>query len=666
MSPQERIDVVQAFSGLYAGKLAEMADLITLEMGSPTSFANLAQSPAPWMQIEAFLGIAREFPWEAERAGVLGSPVVVRREPVGVVAAIPPWNVPQFTIMSKLVPALLAGCTIVVKPAPETPLDGYLLAELLTEAGVPNGVVNIVAAGREVGEHLVAHPGVDKVAFTGSTAAGRKIAAVCGEQLKRVSLELGGKSAAIVLDDADLTATMAGLRFTALMNSGQACVAQTRILASRANYDAVVDALVETVASMPVGDPMDPATEIGPLVAQRQQERVEKYIALGQEEGARVALGGNGMPDGLVLGLVRPADRLRRRRQRDADRAGGDLRAGPLGDPLRRRRRRGPDRQRLRLRPGRHRVDHRQGGRARRGPPGARRDLRREHVHDGLRGAVRRLQVLGHRPRVRARGAGAVHRAQVDLHRTAGDVTEHGTEQLDELAYYAVTHHPADARKVFAEATDAEGMGLGSCMISERFTVKEAGALAGAVAGRAPSLGIASAAINHHTRHPVITAAMGSTLKAITEGKYAMSFGRGSSEHWKTLGLPVVTEAMLRDFLGLLRQLWTDGFVLDHDGPAGKFPVLHNLHGLEGGGPPLGLVAVGPRTMALAGELCDFVIMHTFFSEQATTSTRSRRSAAAPSARAATPTRSASGRAWPPYPTASRRTTTSAAASAGW
>ena len=175
------------------------------------------------------------------------------------------------------------------------------------------------------------------------------------------------------------------------------------------------------------------------------------------------------------------------------------------------------------------------------------------------------------------------------------------TDQLNELAYYAVTHHPADARKVFPEATDAEALGLGSCMISERFTVKEMGALAGAVAGRAPSLGIASAAINHHTRHPEITAAMGSTLKAITEGKYAMAFGRGSSEHWKTLGLPVVTEAMLRDFIGLLRQLWTDGFVLDHDGPSGKWPVLHNLHGLEGGGPPLGLVAVGPKTMELAG-----------------------------------------------------------------
>jgi aldehyde dehydrogenase (NAD+) len=307
MTPAERIAVIEAFSMLYAGKLSEMAELITIEMGSPTSFANLAQSPAPWMQIEAFLGIAREYPWEETRAGALGSPVMVRHEPVGVVAAIPPWNVPQFTIMSKVIPALLAGCTVVVKPAPETPLDTYLMAELLQEAGVPAGVVNIVTAGREVGEHLVSHPGIDKVAFTGSTAAGRRIAAICGEQLKRVSLELGGKSAAIVLDDADLAKTIEGLKFTALMNSGQACVAQTRILASRANYANVVDALAEAVGAMVVGDPADPATEIGPLVAQRQQERVEKYIALGQEEGARLVIGGNGMPEGLDTGwYVRP------------------------------------------------------------------------------------------------------------------------------------------------------------------------------------------------------------------------------------------------------------------------------------------------------------------------------------------------------------------------
>ncbi len=306
-TPAERIAVVEAFSASYAGRLGDMADLITTEMGSPTSFSNLAQSPAPWMQIEAFLAVAREFSWEAPRPGALGADVIVRHEPVGVVAAIPPWNVPQFTIMSKLVPALLAGCTVVVKPAPEAPLDPYLLAELLQEAGVPPGVVNIVAGGREIGAHLVAHPGVDKVAFTGSTAAGRAIGSVCGEQLKRVSLELGGKSAAIVLDDADLAATMEGLKFLALMNSGQACVAQTRILASRSNYPAVVDALAETVSAMMVGDPADVETEIGPMVAQRQQKRVQKYIALGQEEGARVVVGGDGMPDGLDRGwYVRP------------------------------------------------------------------------------------------------------------------------------------------------------------------------------------------------------------------------------------------------------------------------------------------------------------------------------------------------------------------------
>jgi betaine-aldehyde dehydrogenase len=301
-SPQERIDAVQAFSGLYAAKMGEMAELITREMGSTIAFSNLGQAPAAWMQIEAFLGIAREFGWESSRPGVLGAPVIVRHEPVGVVAAIPPWNVPQFTIMSKLVPALLSGCTVVVKPAPESPLDGYLMAELLQEAGIPEGVVSIVAGGREVGEHLVRHPGIDKVAFTGSTAAGRRIAAVCGEQLKRVSLELGGKSAAIVLDDADQTAAIEGIKFIGLMNSGQACVAQTRILVSRGRHDEFAAALAESVAAMVVGDPMESKTEIGPMVAKRQQDRVEGYIRTGQEEGATLLAGGPGRPDGLERG----------------------------------------------------------------------------------------------------------------------------------------------------------------------------------------------------------------------------------------------------------------------------------------------------------------------------------------------------------------------------
>ncbi len=298
----ERIAAVRRFSDAYAARLADMAAVITEEMGSPITFSNLAQSPAPWMMLNSFIDVAEALPWEETRTGVLGSDVIVRREPAGVVAAIVPWNVPQFVTMSKLAPALLTGCTIVIKPAPETPLDALLLADLLDEAGIPKGVVSILPAGREVGEHLVRHPGIDKVAFTGSTAAGRRIAAICGEQLKRVSLELGGKSAAIVLDDADLQQTVAGLQFASLMNNGQACVAQTRILASRDRYDEVVDALASMVSALRVGNPAEADTEVGPLVAQRQQERVEKYIALGQEEGARLVVGGNGRPAGIDHG----------------------------------------------------------------------------------------------------------------------------------------------------------------------------------------------------------------------------------------------------------------------------------------------------------------------------------------------------------------------------
>jgi aldehyde dehydrogenase (NAD+) len=307
LAPADRIAAVQKFSDAYAAHIPEMAALITEEMGSPITFANLGQSPAPWMMLNTFLEVAGAYPWEETRQGVLGSDVIVRREPVGVVGAIVPWNVPQFVTMSKLAPALIAGCTVVVKPAPETPLDAFLMADILNDAGIPKGVVSVIPAGRETSEHLVRHPGVDKIAFTGSTAAGRRIATICGEQLKRVSLELGGKSAAIILDDADLAATVQGLKFASLMNNGQACAAQTRILASRNRYDEVVDALSGMVGGLQVGDPQDEATEIGPLVAERQQERVEKYIALGQEEGAKVAVGGNGRPEGLDKGwYVKP------------------------------------------------------------------------------------------------------------------------------------------------------------------------------------------------------------------------------------------------------------------------------------------------------------------------------------------------------------------------
>ncbi|MEU8123157.1 aldehyde dehydrogenase [Spirillospora sp. NPDC049024] len=295
MTPAERAEIVGRLSAIYAERQQEMADLVTAEMGSPIMFSVFGQAAIPQMVLQYYVDLAATYTWEEERQGMLG-PVTVTQEPVGVVAAIVPWNVPQFTLMLKLAPALIAGCTVVAKPSPETPLDTYLLAEWIREAGIPEGVVNFVPAGREVGAYLVAHPDVDKVSFTGSTAAGRKIGAVCGEQLKRVTLELGGKSAAIILDDADLAATVEGFKLASLMNNGEACAAQTRILASRRRYDEVADALATMVSGLNVGDPADYGCEIGPLVAKRQQERVENYIRIGQDEGAKIITGGLNRP----------------------------------------------------------------------------------------------------------------------------------------------------------------------------------------------------------------------------------------------------------------------------------------------------------------------------------------------------------------------------------
>jgi aldehyde dehydrogenase (NAD+) len=300
MSPAERADIMAAISGLLQARYEEIAQTISEEMGSPISFSVMGQVFSAAMVLDYYTGLAREFAFEERRPGILG-PTLVRREPVGVVGAIVPWNVPLFVTMLKLAPAFASGSTVVLKPAPETPLNAYLLAEVVKEAGLPAGVLNIVQAGRVVGEHIVTHPDVDKISFTGSTVAGKKIAALCGEQLKRCTLELGGKSAAIILDDADLSTTIPGLMPTALMNNGEACVAQTRILASRSRYDEVVEALAEAVSGSKVGEPLDQETVIGPLFASRQRDRVEGYIAKGKDEGARLVTGG-GRPAGFDKG----------------------------------------------------------------------------------------------------------------------------------------------------------------------------------------------------------------------------------------------------------------------------------------------------------------------------------------------------------------------------
>jgi aldehyde dehydrogenase (NAD+) len=300
LTPAERAGYLRKLSLAIQARSQELADTITAEMGSPASWALMGQVYSASMVLDGWADLTETFPFEELRAGALG-PVLVRKEPVGVAAGIIPWNVPLFIVALKLGAALAAGSPMILKPSPETPLDAYLLGEILDEIELPKGMVSILPAGREVGEYIVRHPGVDKVGFTGSTAAGRKVGAICGEMLKRCTLELGGKSAAIILDDADLASAIPMLMPSALMNNGEACIAQTRILAPRGRYDEVVDAVAEAVKGHTVGDPADPTVAVGPLVAERQRDRVLGYIEKGRAEGAKLVVGG-GRPAHLDKG----------------------------------------------------------------------------------------------------------------------------------------------------------------------------------------------------------------------------------------------------------------------------------------------------------------------------------------------------------------------------
>ncbi len=303
----ERAAALSRLSVAIQARSQEIADVISSQNGSPKQWSIMGQVFSATMVLDTYADIASSYVFEEERTGALGSPVRVRRAPVGVAAGIIPWNVPLFITILKLAPAILAGVPIVLKPAPETALDAYLLAEALIEADLPPGVVSIVPAGRENADYLIRHPGIDKVSFTGSTTVGRHIASVCGEQLKRCTLELGGKSAAIVLDDVDLNeALLTELVQSGLMNNGQACGAQTRILAPKARYSEVVDALGSAVGALVVGDPLDGATQIGPLVAERQRARVEGFLEAGKNAGARVVTGGGRPADQPTGWYVEP------------------------------------------------------------------------------------------------------------------------------------------------------------------------------------------------------------------------------------------------------------------------------------------------------------------------------------------------------------------------
>ena len=292
--PSARAAAIERLAVELEARAAEMAQRVSAQNGMPISIATVLEGGFPVIVLRYLAGLLDGALFEEEQPGFLGGTNIVRREPIGVVGAIVPWNYPQTLAAFKYAPALAAGCTIVMKPSPETVLDAFLLAEAVAAAGIPEGVVNIVPGGRELGAYLVAHRDVDKVAFTGSTAAGRRVAETCGRLLRPVTLELGGKSAAIVLEDADLDLAKIGndLFAATLVNNGQTCYLGTRVLAPRSRYDEVVDTIAAFASSLTVGDALDPATQIGPMASQTHRDRVEGYVSKGASDGARLVVGG--------------------------------------------------------------------------------------------------------------------------------------------------------------------------------------------------------------------------------------------------------------------------------------------------------------------------------------------------------------------------------------
>jgi aldehyde dehydrogenase (NAD+) len=281
----------------------EIATLVSREVGMPFAYSNVIQAGLPVLSFISIAELALSYPFEQH----VNNSLVVR-EPLGVAVAITPWNYPLHQIAAKVAPALAAGCTVVLKPSEVAPLNAYILAEVFDSIGLPPGVFNLLTGtGAEVGEALVAHPDVDKVSFTGSTGAGRRIGSVAAETIKRVGLELGGKSPLIILDDADLVEAVGGGLSQVFVNSGQTCIALSRMIVPRSKL-AEVEAIAKAGAeSIIVGNPFDPATQMGPLVSALQRDRVVSYIEKGIAEGAKLIAGGPTPPDGLDRGYyVRP------------------------------------------------------------------------------------------------------------------------------------------------------------------------------------------------------------------------------------------------------------------------------------------------------------------------------------------------------------------------
>jgi len=294
----ERAELCQGVAAVLAARGDEIAELIARELGMPVGQSRMIQAGLPTMSFGSMPQVMEEIAWEEQ----VGNSLIVR-EPVGVVGAITPWNYPLHQVCAKVAPALAAGCTIVVKPSEVTPLSAFVLAEILEQAGVPAGVFNLITGfGPVVGEALASSPEVDMISFTGSTRAGKRVAELAAQTVKRVALELGGKSANIVLEDADLQQAVADGIGKCFLNSGQTCSALTRMLVPRDRLGEAEAIAAAVVSQVSVGDPFDAGTRLGPLVSDVQRERVRTYIRRGQEEGAKLVAGGPEPPEGLERG----------------------------------------------------------------------------------------------------------------------------------------------------------------------------------------------------------------------------------------------------------------------------------------------------------------------------------------------------------------------------
>ena len=304
LAPDRRAEYLEKISGALKARSDELAKTIAQEVGMPLKMSSRIQAGLPIANFANYAKLVREFQFESR----VGNSLVVR-EPVGVVGAITPWNYPLHQITLKVAPALAAGCTVVLKPSEVAPFNAFILAEAAESVGLPKGVLNVVTGyGTAAGEALVKHPGVDMISFTGSTRAGKRISELAAQTVKRVALELGGKSASLILDDADLAAAVKGTVNGCYLNSGQTCTALTRMLVPQSKYEEAAKIAAEVAKGFTVGDPLADSTRLGPLTSKAQLERVRGYIRKGVEEGAELVAGGAEPPEGVPAGgyYVRP------------------------------------------------------------------------------------------------------------------------------------------------------------------------------------------------------------------------------------------------------------------------------------------------------------------------------------------------------------------------